>query len=207
MNNKTLCAALAALTLLTTACAPPADKEAQEAADQAATQAEELAKAQADLAAAQDEAAKKQAELDAAKARASKAERAARQERAQEQPQQYTPPPAAQVCNDCGTVASINEVRARGEGTGLGAVAGAVLGGVIGHQFGGGKGKDVATAGGAVLGGVAGHQVERSARSTTYYEVGVRMENGGYQTVKVASAAGIQVGTAVRVDGNDLQLR
>ena len=206
MNNKTLCAALAALTLLTTACAPPADKEAQEAADQAATQADELAKAQADLAAAQDEAAKKQAELDAAKARAAKAERAARSERAQEQQQQYTPPAAA-VCNDCGVVASINEVRARGEGTGLGAVAGAVLGGVIGHQFGGGKGKDVATAGGAVLGGVAGHQVERSARSSTYYEVGVRMENGGYQTVKVASAAGIQVGTPVRVDGNDLQLR
>ncbi|MDB5972878.1 MAG: glycine zipper protein [Hydrocarboniphaga sp.] len=204
MNNKTLCAALAALTLLTTACAPPADKEAQEAADQAATQAQELEKAQADLAAAQDAATKKQAELDAAKARAARAERAARQERAEDQ--QSAPPPVA-VCSDCGTVASINEVRAKGEGTGLGAVAGAVLGGVIGHQFGGGKGKDVATAGGAVLGGVAGHQVERSARSTTYYEVGVRMDNGSYQTVKVDSAAGIQVGTAVRVDGNNLQLR
>jgi outer membrane lipoprotein SlyB len=202
MKKHLLCASLAAFTLMISACAPPADKEAQDAAAAADQQAQELAKAQADLAAAQEEATKKQAELDAAKARARKAERDARADDVRES----APPPAA-VCNDCGTVASINEVRAKGEGTGLGAVAGAVLGGVIGHQFGGGKGKDVATGVGAVAGGVAGHQVERSARSTTYYEIGVRMENGGYQTVKVDSPAGIQVGSAVRVDGNNLQLR
>jgi outer membrane lipoprotein SlyB len=205
MKKHLLCASLAAFTLMISACSPPADKEAQDAAAAADQQAQELAKAQADLATAQEEATKKQAELDAAKARARKAERDARAER-NDDVGQSAPPPAA-VCSDCGTVASINEVRAKGEGTGLGAVAGAVLGGVIGHQFGGGKGRDVATGVGAVAGGVAGHQVERSARSTTYYEIGVRMDNGGYQTVKVDSAAGIQVGSAVRVDGNNLQLR
>ena len=87
------------------------------------------------------------------------------------------------------------------------AIAGAVAGGVIGHQFGGGRGKDLATAAGAIGGGVAGHQIERSARASTYYEVGVRMDNGSYQTVKVDSAAGLAVGTPVRVDGNNLQLR
>ena len=205
MNKLTLCAAMTAFTLLVSACAPPADQAAQEAAAAAELQASELAKAQADLAAAQEEAAKKQAELDAAQARARKAERAAREERAEEV--RESAPPPSQVCNDCGTVASINEVRARGEGSGLGAVAGAVLGGVIGHQIGGGRGKDVATGVGAIAGGMAGHQVERSARAVIYYEVGVQMENGGYRTVRVNSPEGIQVGTAVRVNGNDLQLR
>ena len=205
MNKHTLCASLAAFTLMISACAPPADKEAQDAAAAADEQAQELAKAQADLAEAQKEAANKQAELNAAQSRARSAERAARTERAEEV-RESAPPPVA-VCSDCGRVSSINEVRAKGEGSGLGAVAGAVLGGVIGHQFGGGKGKDVATGVGAVAGGVAGHQVERSARSTTYYEVGVQMDNGGFKTVRVNSPDGLQVGTAVRVDGNNLQLR
>jgi outer membrane lipoprotein SlyB len=38
-------------------------------------------------------------------------------------------------------------------------VAGAVVGGVIGHQIGGGRGKDLATVGGAVAGGYAGHEI------------------------------------------------
>ncbi|MGV8943399.1 glycine zipper 2TM domain-containing protein [Thermomonas sp.] len=42
-----------------------------------------------------------------------------------------------------------------------GTVIGAVAGGLIGHQIGGGKGKDLATVGGAVAGGVAGHKIQR----------------------------------------------
>jgi glycerol-3-phosphate dehydrogenase len=41
-----------------------------------------------------------------------------------------------------------------------GSVLGAVAGGVIGHQFGGGRGKDVATVVGALGGGYAGNQVQ-----------------------------------------------
>jgi len=41
-----------------------------------------------------------------------------------------------------------------------GSVLGAVAGGVLGHQFGGGRGRDVATVAGAVAGGYAGNQVQ-----------------------------------------------
>jgi uncharacterized protein YcfJ len=40
-----------------------------------------------------------------------------------------------------------------------GAIAGALIGGILGHQVGGGTGKDLATAGGAVAGGVIGSRV------------------------------------------------
>ncbi|MFD1803173.1 glycine zipper 2TM domain-containing protein [Mixta tenebrionis] len=41
-----------------------------------------------------------------------------------------------------------------------GSVLGAVAGGVLGHQFGGGRGKDVATVAGALAGGYAGNRVQ-----------------------------------------------
>jgi uncharacterized protein YcfJ len=40
-----------------------------------------------------------------------------------------------------------------------GAIAGALIGGILGHQIGGGSGKDIATVGGAVAGGVIGSNV------------------------------------------------
>ena len=42
-----------------------------------------------------------------------------------------------------------------------GAIAGALIGGILGHQVGGGSGKDIATVGGAVAGGVVGSRVGR----------------------------------------------
>jgi uncharacterized protein YcfJ len=42
-----------------------------------------------------------------------------------------------------------------------GAVVGALLGGILGHQVGGGRGKDLATVGGAIAGGAIGAQVGR----------------------------------------------
>lgn len=47
-----------------------------------------------------------------------------------------------------------------------GSVLGAVAGGVIGHQFGGGRGKDVATVVGALGGGYAGNQIQGSLQVT-----------------------------------------
>lgn len=111
------------------------------------------------------------------------------------------------VCADCGTVASITEVKQQGEGSGAGAVAGAVAGGVAGHQFGKGKGKDAATAAGAILGAIAGHQVEKQVRAVTTYDVGVTMEDGSFRTVNVAELGGLSVGARVRVEGNNLYLR
>jgi uncharacterized protein YcfJ len=44
-----------------------------------------------------------------------------------------------------------------------GAIAGALIGGILGHQVGGGRGRDVATAGGAVAGAVVGSNIGRDA--------------------------------------------
>lgn len=117
------------------------------------------------------------------------------------------PPAPPPVCNECGVIASIDAVKVKGEGSGAGAVLGAIAGGVIGHQFGGGKGKDVATAAGAIAGGFGGHQAEKQIRSTTHYKVGVNMENGTYQSVDVDDPAGLSIGSRVRVVGGNLQPR
>ena len=47
-----------------------------------------------------------------------------------------------------------------------GAVVGALIGGVLGHQIGGGRGRDVATAGGAVAGALIGNNAGRGAGNT-----------------------------------------
>ena len=48
-----------------------------------------------------------------------------------------------------------------------GALAGALIGGVLGHQVGGGTGRDIATVGGAVVGGAIGSNVGRDNNPTT----------------------------------------
>jgi uncharacterized protein YcfJ len=53
-----------------------------------------------------------------------------------------------------------------------GAIAGALIGGILGHQVGGGTGRDLATAGGAVAGGALGANVGRNGGNT--YERDVR---------------------------------
>lgn len=50
-----------------------------------------------------------------------------------------------------------------------GSVLGAVAGGVLGHQFGGGRGKDVATVAGALAGGYAGNQVQGHMQNNDTY--------------------------------------
>lgn len=45
-----------------------------------------------------------------------------------------------------------------------GALAGAVIGGILGHQIGGGSGKDLATVGGVVAGAAIGSQVGQSSQ-------------------------------------------
>jgi uncharacterized protein YcfJ len=52
-----------------------------------------------------------------------------------------------------------------------GAIAGALIGGILGHQVGGGFGKDVATAGGAVAGGVIGSRVGNTESAPSTHDV------------------------------------
>jgi len=51
----------------------------------------------------------------------------------------------------------------------IGTVAGAILGGVIGHQIGGGSGRDIATVAGAAAGGYGGNQIERHVQDKNTY--------------------------------------
>ena len=62
----------------------------------------------------------------------------------------------------------------RGDRNVGGAIAGALIGGVLGHQVGGGTGKDIATVGGAVAGGVIGSNVGRDNNNNTYASHDVR---------------------------------
>lgn len=85
---------------------------------------------------------------------------------------------AAAPCARCGTVTEVRSERRQGEASGLGAVGGAVVGGILGHQVGGGVGKQIATVGGAVAGGYAGNQIEKHQKSHTVWIVQVRLEDG-----------------------------
>ena len=61
------------------------------------------------------------------------------------------------------------------------AIAGAVIGGILGHQVGGGSGKDIATVGGAVAGGVVGYNIGRDGGPARTQDV-QRCENLPSQT-------------------------
>lgn len=119
---------------------------------------------------------------------------------------QNDPPP---VCNSCGTISNIEQRTEKGEGTGMGAVAGAVAGALIGREIvkGDRDKRNIAGAAGAVGGGYAGHQIEKSARSSTYYLVSVRMEDGRTETVTLNSTEGLSVGQKVRVESGNIILR
>ncbi len=49
------------------------------------------------------------------------------------------------------------------------AIIGGVAGGVLGHQFGGGRGKDVATVGGAILGSLVGQNMSAQNQQQQYH--------------------------------------
>jgi outer membrane lipoprotein SlyB len=109
-------------------------------------------------------------------------------------------------CRNCGTVRSIEQVDKSGQASGAGLVLGAVIGGVVGHQFGSGRGQDAATAAGAVGGAAAGHQIEKQRKSGSYFQVLVKMDGGGTESINVSDPSGLRVGARVRVSGRNLEV-
>ncbi|WP_238160255.1 glycine zipper 2TM domain-containing protein [Pigmentiphaga sp. H8] len=107
--------------------------------------------------------------------------------------------PVASTCGNCGTVESVRALQVQGQGTGLGAVGGGVVGGVVGNQFGGGSGRTALTVLGALGGAYAGNEVEKRVRSSTQYEMTVRMNDGSVRTFHSASAYPWRSGDPVRV--------
>jgi outer membrane lipoprotein SlyB len=124
-------------------------------------------------------------------------------DRAQNNPPQQV----ASVCESCGRVESIREIKTAAKPSGIGIAAGAVLGGVLGNQVGAGNGRALATVAGAVGDGFAGNEVEKRTHTTTTYEVVVRMENGSVRQFPQSSSNGWQVGDPVRVVNGELRSR
>jgi outer membrane lipoprotein SlyB len=105
----------------------------------------------------------------------------------------------AVVCANCGVIEAVRAVQQKGQGSGVGAVAGGLLGGVVGNQMGKGSGKTAMTVLGAIGGGIAGNEIEKSQRTTTMYEVKVRMDDGSVRTFTQSTEP--VPGTRVQVDG------
>ena len=114
-------------------------------------------------------------------------------------PQQVASVP---VCATCGVIDSYSTVQVKGQNNGVGAVAGGVGGALIGSKIAGRGNHTLGGLIGAVGGGLLGNAVETHERTTTAYEVRVRMSDGSIRTVRQASVP--HVGARVRVDGNVL---
>lgn len=108
----------------------------------------------------------------------------------------------AASCGNCGIVESVRAVEAKGEGTGLGAVAGGITGALIGTQVGNGNGRTLATVAGAAGGAYAGNEIEKNTRKHVSYRIRVRMGDDSVRTVYQRSAPSVAPGERVKiVDG------
>ena len=108
-------------------------------------------------------------------------------------------------CAECGVVESVREFDTKGEGSGIGVVGGAVVGGVLGHQVGGGSGKQIATVVGAVGGAVAGNEIEKHVKSSKSYDITVRFEDGSSRVINEASVPSWRTGDRVKVINGVIQ--
>lgn len=104
-----------------------------------------------------------------------------------------------------GVVDSIQLVQGSNtQGSGVGAIVGGVVGGLLGNQVGKGSGRTVTTVAGAVGGALAGNEIEKNNGSwqRNQYQVGIRLDDGRYQTVVQDDVSGLQVGSRVRINNN-----
>jgi len=163
--------------------------------------------ASAPLSSAEKAAAERDAQKTAGE-EASAAERAGRKPAGNAAGAPYYPPQqSAAVCESCGRVEGIREIKTAAKPSGIGIAAGAVLGGVLGNQVGSGNGRTLATVAGAVGGGFAGNEVEKRTHTTSSYRVVVRMENGGVREFPQSASNGWQIGDRVRVVNGALRSR
>lgn len=114
--------------------------------------------------------------------------------------------PAATGCVSCGVVEAINVVEVKGEGSYLGKIGGGLAGILLGSQIGSGRGTTVAEVAGAAGGAYAGNEIEKRLKTSKHYEVIVRLDNGGSQTVTYAERPGFNVGDPVRIENRRLVL-
>ncbi|MDH4479868.1 MAG: glycine zipper 2TM domain-containing protein [Rhodoferax sp.] len=112
--------------------------------------------------------------------------------------------PPAPACMDCGKVIAVAVTEKAGEGGPLGMIAGGAAGALLGHQIGGGTGKDLATIAGAVGGAYAGKKIEERAKTHTVWSVSVQFEDGSKRSYEFAQEPGYRVGDAVKKSGETI---
>jgi outer membrane lipoprotein SlyB len=113
--------------------------------------------------------------------------------------------PVTRYCTNCAVVEAINVVQVDGDGNYLGTIGGGVVGAALGSQIGDGKGKTAAQIAGALGGAYIGRNIERNAKRTQHYEVVIRFNNGGSQTVTYENDPGLRVGERVKVNNGVLE--
>jgi outer membrane lipoprotein SlyB len=112
---------------------------------------------------------------------------------------------AAAVCRECGVVESITAVKVEGKTNGVGAVAGGVGGALVGNRIAGNHDRTLGGVVGAVGGGLLGNAIEKHERTTTVFDVNVRMDDGTLRTVRESTSPA--VGEKVRVEADGLHDR
>ncbi|MBC7414463.1 MAG: glycine zipper 2TM domain-containing protein [Herminiimonas sp.] len=117
------------------------------------------------------------------------------------------PPPVPReprYCSSCGVVEAVNLIEVKGDGNYLGTIGGGVVGALLGSQVGNGNGRTAAEIAGALGGAYAGREVQKNTQKTAHYEVVVRLQNGGTQTVSFAGEPGFRIGEKVRITDGTL---
>ena len=110
---------------------------------------------------------------------------------------------AAPVCTTCGVIDGYSPVKVQGQNNGIGAVAGGLGGALVGSKIAGRGNHTLGGAIGAVGGGLLGNAIESHERTSTAYDVRVRMADGSIRTVRQATVP--TVGQRVNVEGNTLK--
>ncbi|MFY9328139.1 MAG: glycine zipper 2TM domain-containing protein [Georgfuchsia sp.] len=114
---------------------------------------------------------------------------------------------AAAICAECGKVAAVKVVEEKGESSPLGMIAGGVAGAVLGHQVGGGRGKDIATIAGVAGGAYAGHKIEEHMKTKKSWIVAVHFEDGVDREYSFTADPGYAAGDPVKLFGNSIVRR
>ena len=99
---------------------------------------------------------------------------------------------------------SYSSVKLKGKPNYVGAIADGVAGAALGNQVGKGDGNTAATVIGAVGGAVAGREIEKRVRTTTVYDVVVKMDDASTRTVRFEAQPAFQAGSKVKVTGDTL---
>ena len=111
------------------------------------------------------------------------------------------PAAAPVLCADCGKVTAITTAEKAGDSGPLGVIAGGAAGALLGHQVGGGTGKDLATIAGALGGAYAGKKIEGMVKTQTVWTVSVQYANGQKANFEFQQDPGMKVGDVVKNSG------